>query len=34
MAPADGEDEKYYFRESIFALEKAKEKEKDTIILL
>ena len=23
---------KYYFRESIFALEKAKEKEKDTII--
>ena len=33
MAPADGEDEKYYFRESM-SLEKQKKKEKDTIILL
>ena len=33
MAPADGEDEKYYFRESM-SLRKAKEKEKDTIIFI
>ena len=33
MAPADGEDEKYYFRGSM-SLRKAKEKEKDIIILL
>ena len=28
MAPADGEDEKYYFRGSIFALEKQKKRKR------
>ena len=34
MAPADGEDEKILFQRVDVALEKAKEKEKDTIIFI
>ena len=34
MAPADGEDEKYYFRESMLCFRKSKRKRKRTLSFL